>query len=111
MKMKLIHQTCLALTLGLALIMPEFAHAGGNTGQKIATFEPLKTAADADKLKEGDTVVKVCRDCGAVTFVRVEKPGKGVYDYTAKKCESCGSENTYLAATKQVIPFKEQIKR
>ena len=111
MKMKIVQQTCLALTLGLALIMPTFARAGGNMGQKIATFERLKTAGDADNLKEGDTVVKVCRDCGAVTFVRVDKAGKGVYDYTAKKCELCGSENTYLAVTKQFIPFKEQIKR
>jgi hypothetical protein len=111
MKMKTVQQTCLLLTLGLALMMPAFAHAGGNMGQKIATFDRLKTAADADKLKEGDTVVKVCRDCGAVTFVRVDKAGKGVYDYTAKKCESCGSDNTYLGATKQIIPFKEQIKR
>src|SRR3954471_22340167 len=111
MKTKIVQQTCLALTLGLALMIPSFAHAGGNMGQKIATFEPLKAGADVDKLKEGDTVVKVCRDCGAVTFVRVDKPGKGVYDFTAKKCELCGSENTYVAATKQVIPFKEQIKR
>ena len=109
--MKIVQQTCLALTLGLALIIPTFARAGGNMGQKIATFERLKNASDAENLKEGDTVVKVCRDCGSVTFVRVEKPGKGVYDYTAKKCELCGSENTYLAATKQFIPFKEQIKR
>ena len=111
MKIKIVQQTCIALTLGLALFMPTLAHAGGNMGQKIATFEPVKSAADMEKLKEGDTVVKVCRDCGAVTFVRVDKPGKGVYDYTAKKCEMCGSENTYVATTKQIIPFKEQIKR
>jgi hypothetical protein len=43
--------------------------------------------------------------------VRVEKPGKGAYDYVSKKCEECGSENTYVAVAKQVIPFKEQVKR
>lgn len=91
--------------------MPALAHAGGNMGQKIATFEPVKSSADLEKLKEGDTVIKICRACGAATLVQVEKGGKGVYDYVAKKCDECGSESTYLAATKQAIPFKEQIKR
>ena len=111
MKQNLIQRTILALTLGFALLAPALAQAGGNMGQRIATFEPLKTEAAADQLKEGDTVVKVCRACGAVTLVRVEKGGKGIYDFTTKKCDECGSENTYLAVSKQVIPFKEQIKR
>jgi hypothetical protein len=111
MKANTIQKTCLALLLGAAILVPALAQAGGNMGQKIATFEPVKSPADLDKLKEGDTVMKVCRACGAATFVRVDKSGKGVYDYVAKKCDECGSENTYLAVSKQVIPFKEQIKR
>ena len=96
--------------LGAALLVPARAHAGGNTGRKIASFEPVKSA-DVEKLKEGDTVMKICRACGAATLVRVDKSGKGVYDYVAKKCDECGSENTYLAVSKQVIPFKERDKR
>lgn len=111
MKMKIIQQGCLAVVLGLALLFPSVSRAGGNQGQMIATFEPMKSAADMDQLKAGDTIVKVCRACGAVTLVRVDKPGKGSYDYVAKKCESCGSDNTYVAVAKQVVPFKEQIKR
>lgn len=111
MKIRTIQKTCFAFALGMALLIPSLVRAGGNMGQKIATFEPVKATTDLDKLKEGDTVIKVCRACGAATLVRVDKPGKGVYDYIAKKCDECGSENTYLAVSKQVIPFKEQIKR
>src|SRR5690242_4309009 len=110
MKKNIIQKTCLALVLGVTILAPAFVRAGGNMGQKIATFEPLKSG-DTSQPKPGDTVVKVCRDCGAVIFVRVEKPGKGVYDFTAKKCELCGSENTYIGATKEFIPFKERVKR
>lgn len=111
MKKNIIQKTCLALMLGAVMFIPALAQAGGNMGQKIATFEPMKSATDVDKLKDGDTVIKVCRACGAATFVRVDKSGKGVYDYVAKKCDECGSENTYLAVSKQVVPIKEQIKR
>ena len=111
MKMKMIQKGFLAVAIGLALLIPSVSRAGGNQGQKIATFAPIKTPADVEKLTEGDTVVKVCKDCGAVTLVRVDKPGKGAYDFVAKKCEECGSENTYLAVAKQAVPFKEQIKR
>src|ERR1700759_3725934 len=100
MKTNIIQKTCVTLMLGVALLVPALAHAGGNMGQKIATFEPVKSPADLDNLKEGDTVIKVCRACGAATLVRVEKGGKGVYDYVAKKCDECGSENTYLAVSK-----------
>lgn len=110
MKKKIIQQTCLVLTLGFALLSPSLAHAGGNVGQKIATFMPMKSDADVNQLQPGDIIVKVCRDCGAVEFVRVEKPGKGIYDYTTKKCDMCGSQNTYLGVTKEVIPLKDQIK-
>ena len=108
--MKIIQQGCLAVVLGLALLFPPITRAGGNQGQMVAKFAPIKSAADLDALKPGDTIVKVCRACGAVTLVRVEKPGKGAYDYVTKKCEDCGSEDTYVAVAKQFIPFKEQVK-
>jgi hypothetical protein len=111
MKTKMIQQVCLSVALGLALFFPSVSHAGGNQGQMIAEFKPIKTDQQVNDLKPGDTIVKVCRACGAVILVRVDKPGKGVYDYVAKKCESCGSEDTYLGVTKQFIPFKEQDKR
>jgi predicted RNA-binding Zn-ribbon protein involved in translation (DUF1610 family) len=111
MKTKIIQQGCLAVVLGLALLFPSISRAGGNQGQMMGKFTPVKSAAELEQLKAGDTVVKVCRACGAVVLVRVETPGKGAYDYVAKKCEDCGSDNTYVAVSKQVIPFKEQIKR
>jgi hypothetical protein len=109
MKIKTIQQACLALALGLVLFLPVASRAGGN-GQFVAKFAPLKSSEEINALKPGDTIVKVCKDCGAVTLVRVEKGGKGLYDYVAKKCEDCGSENTYLAVSKQPVPFKEKIK-
>ena len=111
MKIKMIQQGCLAAVLGLALLMPAVTHAGGNQGQMIAHFMPMKSDQQLNDLKPGDTIVKVCRACGEVTLVRVETAGKGAYDYVAKKCESCGSEDTYLAVSKSFIPFKEQDKR
>jgi len=103
--------TRLSLLLGLALLIPALAHAGGNTGQMIAKFEPAKSTEQIEKLKEGDTVVKVCRACKMVTLVRIEKGGKGLYDVVTKKCESCGSDDTYVAIATQSVPFKERIKR
>ena len=77
----------------------------------IAKFEPAKSAEQVTVLSEGDSVVKICRACRNVTLVRIEKGGKGLYNVVAKKCEDCGSDDTYVAIAKQSIPFKEQIKR
>lgn len=111
MKTKFNQRTYLSVILGLAFLIPTLAHAGGNTGQMIAKFEPVKSDQQVADLKPGDTIVKVCRSCNRVTLIRVDKPGKGVYDYVAKKCEDCGSDDTYIAVSKQVIPFKERVKR
>jgi hypothetical protein len=109
MKNKTIRQSCLALALGLAIFLPAATQAGGN-GHIVGKFAPMKSNQQIDELMAGDTIVKVCRDCGAVTLIRVEKAGKGVYDYVPKKCEECGSENTYLALAKQAISFKDEAK-
>ncbi len=111
MKTKLIKQCGLALVLGLGLMLPLTTHAGGVTGQMIAKLEPIKSPAEMAALAEGDTVAKVCMACKQVTLVRVVKGGKGLYDVVAKKCENCGSEDTFLAYMKSEIPFKERVKR
>ena len=109
--MKRIQRSCVAFALALALLTPAAVRAGGNEGQLIAKFTPVKPATESAPLNDGDTLVKVCRACGMVTLVRVQKGGKGLYDYVAKKCEDCGSEDTYVAISKLPVPFKEQIKR
>jgi hypothetical protein len=111
MKNKPFRLRYLAVLMGLTLSLPIVARAGGNTGQTIARFEPAKSVEQIESLKEGDTVVKVCRACKVVTLVRVEKDGKGIYDIAARKCEDCGSDDTYVAITKSPVPFKEQTKR
>lgn len=110
MKLKSIYLTGM-LAVASVFANLSTAHAGGNTGQMIAKFEPAKSAEQVQLLSEGDTIVKVCRACRNVTLVRVEKPGKGLYDVVARKCEDCGSDDTYVAITNQDVPFKERIKR
>lgn len=112
---KIIQQICLAAGLALILTVPAVTRAGGNEpqaskGQVVAKFTPIKSDQELNDLKPGDVILKVCRDCGCASLIRVDKPGKGVFDYVAKKCESCGSENTYLSVTKDAIPFKERPK-
>jgi hypothetical protein len=117
MKTKIIQQICLFIGLGLLFCSPSISYAGGNVpqadkGQVIARFTPIKSDQETINLQPGDVIVRVCRDCGAVTLVRVTKPGgKGVYDYVAKKCDNCGSENTYMAVTKDPIQLKESGKQ
>ena len=115
MKIKIIQQISLFIGLGLFFCSPSISYAGGSgqvpdKGLVIARFMPVKSDQEVITLQPGDVIVKVCRDCGAVTFVRVTKAGgKGANDYVAKKCDNCGSENTYIAVTKDT-PFKDQPK-
>jgi phosphoribosylformylglycinamidine (FGAM) synthase-like amidotransferase family enzyme len=111
MKKQTMQRGIMAVALGLALAFPLTTRAGGNIGQMIAKFEPIKSAMDLEQLKQDASVVKVCNGCKSVTLVRIERGGKGLYDIAAKKCEYCGSEDTYVAVAKQEIPFKERVKR
>ena len=112
MKTKIIQQMCLSIGLGLLLCSPSIGYAGGNVpqadkGEVIARFTPIKSDQEIISLQPGDVIVKVCRDCGAVSLVRVTKSGgKGIYDYVTKKCDNCGSENTYMAVTKDSVQLK-----
>ena len=110
MKNRIVQKICVSLGMAILLCFSSSSYAGGDQpqvgkGEVIAKFKSVKSDEGLSDLQPGDVLVKVCRDCGDVTLVRVEKPGKGVYDYVAKKCEGCGSENTYVAKTKQSIPF------
>ena len=109
MNTKTIQRGLLAAVLGFSLLLPTAARAAGD-GHMVSTFAPMKSTQEINQLKPGDTIVKVCKECGAVTLILVTKGGKGTYDYIPKKCEECGSENTYLAVAKQNIPFKDQLK-
>ena len=115
MKTTIIRQICLAVGLALMVSAPAISRAGGNEaqgnkGMVVAKFKPMKSSDDLNNLKEGDVIVKVCRDCGEVTLIRVDKSGKGVYDYVSKKCEDCGSDNTYIGVTHDFVPLKERVK-
>lgn len=107
MNVKIIQRGFLAAAVALSLLLPVAAHAGGN-GHVVAKFETM-SGDQMSQLKPGDTVVKVCRGCGAVQLIRVDKEGMGM-DFTNKKCEYCGSEDTYFAVAKQPVPLKDQRK-
>jgi hypothetical protein len=111
MKLKSLYLGCLLVVAGTLANFSTSAYAGGNTGQMIAKFEPAKSTEQLTGLGEGDSVIKICRACRNATLVRIEKGGKGLYDVVAKKCEDCGSDDTYVAIAKQHVPFKEQVKR
>ncbi len=107
MKLKLIQRSWLALAVALSLLVPAAAHAGG-TGHAFAKLVPMDSE-QISQLKPGDTVARVCRGCGAVQLIQVGTEGSDV-DLSDKKCAFCGSEKTYLAGSKQPIPFKERMK-
>jgi hypothetical protein len=107
MKIKIIQQVWLAIGLGLLLYLPSVSYADGDSppadkGQVIGTFTPIKSDKEIHDLRPGDIIIKICADCHSATLVRVDKSGKGVYEYTLKKCDKCGSENTYLAVTRDI---------
>jgi hypothetical protein len=107
MKLKIVQRSGLALAVALSLLLPAAVHAGG-TGHAFAKLVPMDNE-QIGQLKSGDTVAKVCRGCGAVQLIQVGEKGADV-DLSDKKCAFCGSENTYLAGSKQPIPFKDRMK-
>ena len=106
--MKLIQRCGAAFALGLALLIPTAVHAGGNQVQQIAKFTQVKSPKGFEQMKDNETIVKVCRGCETVTLIRVQKGGKGLYDSVAKKCEDCGSDDTYVATSKSPVLLNEE---
>jgi hypothetical protein len=109
MKRNIIQKVCLTIGLGLLFCLPSVNYADGDPpqagkGQVMGTFTPIKSEKEIHDLKPGDIILKVCCDCHAATIAQVDKPGKGDYEYTLKKCEKCGSSSTYLAVTRDFKP-------
>lgn len=46
-------------------------------GQKLIQAKPLSTPSEAEKLKEGDTIVSACAKCKMMNFTRVDRTAKG----------------------------------
>ena len=97
----------LALALGLAASLPFTARAdSGIVSQTIAAYQPVKPGMDLSRLKAGDLVVKVCKDCHHVTLIRIVSVGQGPAGFAAEKCAYCGSMNTYFA-----VPDDKTVKK
>lgn len=46
-------------------------------GQKLIQAKPLTTASEAQKLKEGDTIVSACAKCKMMNYTRADRTAKG----------------------------------
>jgi len=110
MKYLLPRQCLLAFAVALACWIPVTSRAGGNSGQVIARFHSPKETESLSRVKPGSYVVKVCRACNQAVLVRVVKGGKGLYDYEVRKCDGCGSDDTFVGVSGEVS-FKERSKR
>ena len=46
-------------------------------GQKLIQAKPLSSPSEAQKLKEGDTIVSACAKCKMMNYTRVDRTAKG----------------------------------
>lgn len=128
---KIILTPVLALALAAALTSPYHSYAEDGTakggGAKLQELTQIKTQAEAEALKPGDSVAMVCPKCKSVTVRQVvsdsklqtksvlgekhlcpgcggsmEMTGMGKDKHTEFKhvCSKCGSDTAFCCATK-----------
>jgi len=117
-----------ALALAAAALLPATLHAADQMkGGQMLMMKEIKTPAEADALKPGDTMAMVCAKCKSVVVhnVTTEKghvkvmsvgskhmcpgcdstitvvgTGKGAHDEVKHTCEKCGDDSVFCCATK-----------
>jgi hypothetical protein len=121
-------------SIGVLLALPLGAALSGSTraaeqikGGQVLIMKQIKTPAEADALKPGDSITMVCSKCKSVMLhnVTTEKghikvmtvgskhmcpgcestittvgTGKGAHDVVKHTCEKCGTESVFCCATK-----------
>jgi len=121
--------TCTAVALGLAALLPLTARAADQMkgAEHLLHLQGIKTKAEADALKPGDTIAMVCTKCktvaiqrvtvekghiktvtpgekhlctGCNTYIKVVGTGKQAKDEVKHVCEGCGDESAFCCATK-----------
>ena len=116
------------LLLALATLHPVTLQAADQMkGGQMLMMKEIKTPAEADALKTGDTMAMVCAKCKSVVVhnVTTEKghikvmsvgskhlcpgcdstitvvgTGKGAHDEVKHTCEKCGDDSVFCCATK-----------
>lgn len=121
--------TCAAVALGLAALLPLTARAADQMkgAEHLLHLQGIKTKAEADALKPGDTIAMVCVKCktvaiqrvtvekghiktvtpgekhlctGCNTYIKVVGTGKQAKDEVKHVCEGCGDDSAFCCATK-----------
>ena len=85
-----------AAALALAAWLPGTANAQEQMppmkgGEHMIMLNNIKTQAQAEELKPGDTIAMVCAKCKSVMVQHVS---------TGKGCSMCGSDSAFCCATK-----------
>jgi hypothetical protein len=117
-----------SLALAMAAWLPVTARAGEQMkGGQVLMMKQIKTPAQAEELKPGDSMVMVCGKCKSVMLhnvstekghiqvmtvgekhlcpgcdstIEVVGTGKGKHDEVKHVCSKCGEDSVFCCATK-----------
>ena len=125
--MKIVGKTVLGTVMAFALAMTVQAADQVKGGERQLNLLGIKTKAEADGLKPGDTIAMVCTKCktvaiervtvekghirhvtpgekhlcaGCNTYIKVVGTGKQAKDEVKHVCEGCGDDSAFCCATK-----------
>src|SRR5713226_8839601 len=117
----------LAMALALGVCLPATTHAADQMKGGQILMKQIKTPAEADALKPGDSMVMVCSMCksvmihnvstekghiktmtvgekhmcpGCESTITVVGTGKGGHDEVKHTCGKCGDDSVFCCATK-----------
>jgi hypothetical protein len=119
----------IAMAVAIAVWLPNTTYAAEQMkgAEHLLHLQGIKTKAEADSLKPGDTIAMVCTKCktviiervtvekghikhvtpgekhlctGCNTYIKVVGTGKGAKDEVKHVCEGCGDDSAFCCATK-----------
>jgi hypothetical protein len=116
------------LALALVIAFPTSSRAADQVkGGQVLMMKEIKTEAEANALKPGDSITMVCSKCksvmlhnvstekghikvmsvgskhmcpGCESTITVVGTGKGAHDVVKHTCEKCGGDSVFCCATK-----------
>jgi len=119
---------CVPVAVALAIALPISARAADQMkGGQMLIMKEIKTPAEAQALKPGDSITMVCAKCktvmlhnvstekghikamtvgskhlcaGCDSTITVVGTGKGAHDVVKHTCEKCGDDSVFCCATK-----------
>jgi hypothetical protein len=125
---RILTSICVPLALALVPLVPATTRAADQVkGGQVLMMNQIKTPAEAEALKPGDSMVMVCNKCksvmvhnvttekghikvmtvgskhlcpGCESTITVVGTGKAAHDVVKHTCEKCGDESVFCCATK-----------